>query len=131
MVKHRGLTLVTLAAALALAGCSSGARPAQRPSGPPLVIPKPARSPAVPPRPALAGAACGRVTTVSGGTARVVVVRGRTTCVEALRVFRRYFDPATPAEGTAGLAVVDHWTCETRRTVTVCTLRATEIQARV
>jgi len=115
---------------LALAGCSSGGHPRQRPSGPPLVIPKPSATPTGRPRPARAGAVCGRVTTVGGAPARVVVVRGRTTCAEALRVFREYNDPATPAEGTAGLAVIDHWTCETRGTVTSCTLRGTLIQAR-
>jgi hypothetical protein len=123
------LALVTL---LALAGCSSGGGHPRdrRPTGPALVIPKPSKSSTARPRPVGAGAVCGRVTTVSGAPARVTVVRGRTTCAEALRVFRKYYDPATPAEGTAGLAVVDHWTCETRGTVTGCTLRATTIQAR-
>ena len=116
---------------LALAGCSAGGHPrAQRPTAPALVIPEPSKSSTGRPRPVGAGAVCGRVTTVSGAPARVVVVRGHTTCAEALRVFRKYYDPATPAEGSAGLAVVDHWTCETRGRVGGCTLRATTIQAR-
>jgi hypothetical protein len=116
---------------LALAGCSAGGKAEQqRPSGPPLVIPKTSPSSTARPRPVGAGASCGRVTTVTGAPARVVVTQGRTTCAEALRVFHKYFDPATPAEGSAGLAVVDHWTCETRLKITTCTLKATRIQAR-
>jgi hypothetical protein len=126
-VRH-GLALLIL---LALAGCSAGGDPKQqRPTGPPLVVPRPSPSSTVRPRPVGAGTACGRVTTVTGAPARVVVAKGRTTCAEALRVFHKYFDPATPAEGTAGLAVIDHWTCETRQAITTCTLRATRIQAR-
>lgn len=118
-------------ALLALTGCSSGGPTRQqKPSGPPLVIPKPSAAPTGRPRPVGAGTVCGRVTTVTGAPARVVVVRGRTTCAEALRVFRKYSDPATPAEGTAGLAVIDRWTCESRLKVSTCTLRATTIQAR-
>lgn len=115
---------------LALAGCGGSPHPRQRPSGPPLVIPKPTPSSTVRPRPVRAGTVCGHVTTVGGGTARVVVSRGRTTCAEALRVLTKYNDPATPAEGITGLAVVDHWTCDTRGSVTTCVLRATAIQAR-
>jgi hypothetical protein len=115
---------------LSLAGCGTSPHPRQRPSGPPLVIPTPSSSSTARARPVRAGTVCGRVTTVSGGTAQVVVARGRTTCAEALRVLGEYNDPATPAEGTAGLAVVDHWTCQTRGTVTTCTLRGTAIQAR-
>ncbi|MCW2861457.1 MAG: hypothetical protein JWP48_3165 [Actinoallomurus sp.] len=129
MVVRRGLALpLTL---LALAGCSAGGHPgSQRASGPPLVVPEPSHSPAGRPPPARPGTVCGQVTTLAGTTARVVVVKGRTTCATALRVFHTYYDPSTPAEGGAGLAVVDHWTCETRRTVTTCVLKATTIQAR-
>lgn len=128
MVVRHGLALLTV---LALAGCSAGGNAKQQgPSGPPLVIPKPSPSSTGRPRPAGAGAACGRVTTVTGAPARVVVAKGRTTCAEALRVFRKYYDPATPAEGSAGLAVIDHWTCETRLKISTCTLKATRIQAR-
>ena len=127
LVRH-GSALLLL---LALAGCSAGGNPKQqRTSGPPLVIPKPSPSSTVRPRPVGAGTVCGRVTTVVGAPARVVVVKGRTTCAEALRVFRKYYDPATPAEGSAGLAVVDHWTCASHLKVSTCTLRVTEIQAR-
>jgi hypothetical protein len=127
VVTRRALSLLIL---LALAGCGAGGHPRQQPSGPPLAIPAPSHSSTARPRPVRAGTACGKITTVSGGSARVVVARGRTTCAEALRVLDKYNDPATPAEGSAGLAVIDHWTCETRRTVTTCTLRATAIQAR-
>jgi hypothetical protein len=119
---------MSLLMVLALAGCAAGEHPKQRPSGPTLVIPKPSPSPTGRPRPARPGTVCGQVTTVSGSQARVVVVRGRTTCAEALRVFRKYNDPATPAEGTAGLAVIDHWTCETRGTITTCTLKTARIE---
>lgn len=122
---------MVLLALLAVAGCSAGGHPnRQSPSGPPLVIPKPSHPPAGRPRPAGPGTACGQVTTVVGAQARVMVVRGRTTCATALRVFRKYYDPATPAEGSAGLAVVDHWTCASRLKISTCTLKATEIQAR-
>jgi hypothetical protein len=123
---RRGLALLTL---LALAGCSGGPHPGPRPTQTPtLVIPKP--SPTGKPRPARAGTVCGPITTVTGAHARVVVVRGVTTCAEALRVFGKYNDPATPAEGTAGLAVIDHWTCETRGTVTTCVRKAVTIESR-
>lgn len=122
---------VALLAILAVAGCSAGGQPRrQHASGPPLVIPKPSHSPTGRPRPAGPGTACGPVTTVIGTQARVVVVKGRTTCATALRVFHQYYDPATPAEGSAGLAVIDHWTCESRLKISTCTLRTTEIQAR-
>lgn len=113
---------------LTLAGCGNGTHSRQPPPGPPLAIPKP--SPTVRPRPVRAGTVCGRITTLSGGTARVRVARGRTTCAEALQVLSTYDDPATPAEGVAGLAVVDHWTCQTHAGVTTCTLRNAAIQAR-
>jgi hypothetical protein len=116
---------------LVLAGCSTGGHAEQqRTSGPPLVIPTPAAAPTGRPRPVGRGAVCGKVTTIVGTPARVVVAKGRTTCAEALRVFRKYYDPATPAEGSAGLAVVDHWTCASRPRLSTCTLKATEIQAR-
>lgn len=121
---------MSLLVLFALAGCSSGGHPAQHPAGPPLVIPKPSASATGRPRPAGPGTVCGQITNLSGSPARVIVVRGRTTCVEALRVFRKYNDPLTPAEGISGLVVIDHWTCETRRTITFCDRRGTLIQAR-
>jgi hypothetical protein len=121
------LAVLTL---LALAACSAGGHPKQRPAGPPLVIPKPSPSLTGRPHAARPGEVCGKITTIAGASARVVVVRGRTTCATALRVFGKYNDPALPAEGAAGLAVVDHWTCQTRTTVTTCTLRSTVIQSR-
>ena len=127
MVARRGLILLS---ALALAGCSSGTHAEKRPSGPPLVIPRPSASPTGRPTPARPGTVCGQVTAVTGAPARVIVVRGRTTCAEALRIMRKYHDPGTPAEGTAGLIVIDHWNCGTRRTVTTCALRGTLIQSR-
>jgi hypothetical protein len=125
VVVRRGWILLTL---LALTACSKSQPQRQRPDGPPLSIPKP--SPTGKPRPARPGTDCGPVTTVSGGQARVVVVKGRVTCPEALRVMEKYFEPTTPAEGAAQLAVVDHWTCQTQRGRTTCTLKAATIQAR-
>lgn len=107
---------------VAVAGCSGEGHAQARPSRP-LVIPTPSSSPTGTPRPARPGTVCGKITTITGARARVVVVRGRPTCAEAMRVFQKYNDPGTPAEGTAGLVVIDHWTCETRRTVTTCTGR--------
>jgi hypothetical protein len=114
---------------IAVAGCSSEHRPQARPSRP-LVIPTPSPSPTGRPRPALPGTECGQVTTVTGGHARVQVVRGRTTCAEATRIFERYNDPGTPAEGLAGLVVIDDWTCGTRGTITTCTSRTATIRTR-
>lgn len=128
MLVRRGSVLLLL---VALAGCSGGTHRQAHSSGPPLVIPQPSHSPTGRPRPARPGTVCGRINTVTGAQARVIVVRGRTTCAEALRIFRKYNDPATPAEGTAGLVVIDHWTCETQRGVSRCTSRATVIEERV
>ncbi|MCO6003788.1 hypothetical protein NE236_02240 [Actinoallomurus purpureus] len=114
---------------IAVAGCSSEHHPQARPSQS-LVIPTPTPSPTGKPKPARAGTECGQVTTVTGRHARVQVVRGRTTCVEAMRIFEKYNDPDTPAEGTAGLVVIDHWTCGTRGTATTCTSVAATIRTR-
>lgn len=67
---------------------------------------------------------------MTGTHVRVQVVRGRTTCVEAMRVFEKYNDPDTPAEGTAGLVVIGHWTCETRGAITTCVSRTATIRTR-
>jgi hypothetical protein len=123
---RRGIVSMML---LAAAGCGGGAHAARQP--PPsrtLAIPRPS-SPAAT-RPARPGTVCGHVAALTGAPARVIVVKGRTTCAEALQVFRRYFDPGTPAEGTAGLVVIGHWTCETRRTVTTCVSRTATVRAR-
>jgi hypothetical protein len=76
------------------------------------------------------GSVCGQITTISGARARVVAVRGRTTCAEAMRVFQKYNDPATQAEGSAALAVIGHWTCETRRAISTCTSKTAAIRTR-
>ncbi|MFL6054781.1 MAG: hypothetical protein ACJ72W_17950 [Actinoallomurus sp.] len=126
MVVRAAFALLTL---IAVAGCSSEHHPQARPSLS-LVIPTPTPSPTGRPRLARPGEECGQVTTVTGGHARVQVVRGRTTCVEAMQVFQKYNDPDTPAEGTAGLVVIGHWTCGTQRTVTTCTSRVATIRTR-
>jgi hypothetical protein len=124
---RRGIVSMML---LAAAGCGSGAHATrQPPPTQPLTIPRPPGSPART-RPARPGTVCGHVATLTRAPATVIVVKGRTTCAEALRVFRKYFDPGTPAEGTAGLVVIDRWTCETRRTVTACVSSAATIRAR-
>jgi hypothetical protein len=123
---RRGIVSMML---LAAAGCG-GAHATPQPSpAQTLAIPRPSDSPAQT-RPARPGTVCGHVATLTRAPARVIVVKGRTTCAEALRVFREYFDPGTPAEGTAGLVVIGHWTCETRRTVTACVSRTATIRAR-
>lgn len=127
MVVRRGIILLTL---IAIGGCGSGgAQPQSRPSQS-LIIPTPTPTPTGRPRAARPGTVCGQVKTVTGARANVSVVRGRVTCAEAMRVFEKYHDPSTPAEGTAGLAVIGHWTCETRRTLSRCSLRGTTIQTR-
>jgi hypothetical protein len=115
---------------LSLAGCGGGAHQAPRTPARSLVIPPPSPSNTGRPRLARAGTVCGRVTTVRGGHARVIIARGVTTCAEAMQVMEKYSDPNTPAEGTAGLAVIGRWTCETRTVTTTCTYRRTAIQAR-
>jgi hypothetical protein len=115
---------------MSVTGCGGSAHPApQSTAGSPITAPEPP-SPTGRPRLARAGTACGQVTDLKGGRARVFVARGLTTCTEALRVFQKYYDPNTPAEGVAGLVVIGHWTCETRATVAICTYRRTVIQAR-
>jgi hypothetical protein len=117
-----------LVALLAMAGCGGAHTPPQPRSS--LLLPAPVHSPTGRPRPAGPGSSCGRVTTITGGHAEVTVVKGRTTCAEAMRVFQKYNDPATPAEGSAGLVVIGHWTCETRRTATTCVSRSATIRSR-
>lgn len=114
---------------LTAAACSGGRQPQAQPTRSSVIQP-PSPSPTAGTRPARPGAVCGRITTVSGDRARVVVVKGRPTCADAMRVFQKYNDPATPAEGSAGLAVIGHWTCQTRRTTTTCTSRTAVIQSR-
>lgn len=114
---------------IAVAGCSGDAHPQVRPSRP-LAIPTPSPSLTGSPRPARPGSVCGQVTTISGARARVIVVRGRTTCAEAMQIMEKYHDPDTPAEGVAGLVVIGHWTCETRRTITTCTSQRATIRSR-
>ncbi|MCO5995153.1 hypothetical protein [Actinoallomurus rhizosphaericola] len=116
-----------LLALIAAAGCASQRHPQARPSAS-LVIPTPSPSPTGRPHLARPGAECGQVTTVTGGRATVQVVRGRTTCVEAIRVFEKYNDPDTPAEGTAGLVVIGHWTCGTKGTITTCASKIATIR---
>ena len=94
------------------------------------MIPTLSPSPTGKPRVVRAGTECGQVTTVTGGRARIQVVRGRTTCVEAMQVFEKYNDPGTPAEGTAGLVVIGHWTCATRGAITTCTSKTATIRTR-
>lgn len=114
---------------LAAAGCGGPHATRQPPPEQTLAIPRPSGSPA-PARPARPGTVCGRVASLTNAPARVIVVKGRTTCAEALRVFREYFDPGTPAEGTAGLVAIGPWTCQTDRTVTACVSRTATIRAR-
>ncbi len=119
MVVRPAFALLVL---VAVAGCSGAGHAQARPSRP-LVIPTPSSSPTGTPRPARPGTVCGPITTITGARARVVVVHGRPTCAEAMRIFQKYNDPDTQAEGTAALVVIDRWTCETRRTVQTCTGR--------
>ncbi|TDB88431.1 hypothetical protein [Actinomadura sp. 7K534] len=48
---------------------------------------------------------------VNGEILAVGVLSGRTTCATVLTVFRGYFAPGTPKQGSAGLATVNGWRC--------------------
>lgn len=120
-----------IAALTLLAGCS-GSSHAKAQAKPSLTIPAPPPpTPTRPARPAHPGSRCGHVTTVNGKPAQVTIVKGHTTCAIALHILTTYNDPDTPAEGTAGLAVIDHWTCQTHSAdVATCTLKAATIRSR-
>ncbi|GAA2899630.1 hypothetical protein GCM10010517_65160 [Streptosporangium fragile] len=61
---------------------------------------------------AKAGAVCGKLRLPQSGTkASIKVVTGRVTCATALRVFRVYYRPDTPKQGSGGAAVVAGWYC--------------------
>ncbi|MFI7439926.1 hypothetical protein [Nonomuraea indica] len=55
---------------------------------------------------------CGEVQPPGGGPmAAVAVHTGRADCSEAMRVFRAYYRPDTPKQGSAGVATVQGWLC--------------------
>ncbi|TDE20414.1 hypothetical protein [Actinomadura sp. 6K520] len=54
---------------------------------------------------------CGEVKAVNGEIFAVGVLSGRTTCATVLTVFRSYFAPGTPRQGSAGVATVNGWRC--------------------
>lgn len=55
---------------------------------------------------------CGEVQPPGGGPmAAVAVHTGRADCREAMRVFRAYYRPDTPKQGSAGVATVQGWLC--------------------
>ena len=54
---------------------------------------------------------CGEVEAANGDLVAVGVLSGRTTCATVLAVFRAYYRPDTPKQGSAGVATVDGWRC--------------------
>ncbi|MBB2914209.1 hypothetical protein FHS43_005521 [Streptosporangium becharense] len=57
------------------------------------------------------GAACGKIRLPQGTKASIKVVAGRVSCGTALRVFRTYYRPSTPKQGSGAAAVVAGWYC--------------------
>lgn len=107
----RKVSIGVVAALFGVSACGGSAHPKAAATAP-VVIPTVAPSSTVKARPARAGAICGRVATETGAQVSVVVAKGRVTCPQAVAIFTTYYNPQTIAEGSAGLAVVDHWTCQ-------------------
>ncbi|MEU7827436.1 hypothetical protein [Nonomuraea sp. NPDC049129] len=58
------------------------------------------------------GTVCGELQPPGGGPmAAVAVSAGRADCRTALKVFRTYYRPDTPKQGSAGVATVGGWRC--------------------
>ncbi|MCA2229709.1 hypothetical protein [Nonomuraea aurantiaca] len=58
------------------------------------------------------GTVCGELQPPAGGPmAAVAVSAGRADCRTALKVFRTYYRPGTPKQGSAGVATVGGWRC--------------------
>jgi hypothetical protein len=134
-VRQAGLTGIGVVVALfGLSACGGSAHP-KTAAVTPVVIPSVTPSSTVKPHPAKPGAACGRVSTETGAPVSVVVVKGRVSCAEATAIFTKYYNPQTIAEGAAGLAVVDKWTCQkvttkATHTVATCDRKDAEIETR-
>ncbi|MEV6154428.1 hypothetical protein AB0L53_29165 [Nonomuraea sp. NPDC052129] len=75
-------------------------------TAPPTARPSPSRKLAGP------GTVCGELQPPGGGPmAAVAVSAGRADCRTALKVFRTYYRPDTPKQGSAGVATVGGWHC--------------------
>ncbi|MFD1544896.1 hypothetical protein [Nonomuraea guangzhouensis] len=58
------------------------------------------------------GTVCGEIQPPVGGPmAAVAVAAGRADCRTALKIFRTYYRPSTPKQGSAGVATVGGWRC--------------------
>ncbi|MEU7860591.1 hypothetical protein [Nonomuraea sp. NPDC049141] len=58
------------------------------------------------------GTVCGEIQPPGGGAmAAVAVSAGRADCRTALKIFRTYYRPDTPKQGSAGVATVGGWRC--------------------
>lgn len=58
------------------------------------------------------GTVCGEIQPPGGGPmAAVAVSAGRADCRTALGIFRTYYRPGTPKQGSAGVATVVGWRC--------------------
>ncbi|WP_433510430.1 hypothetical protein ACQP2T_42105 [Nonomuraea sp. CA-143628] len=72
----------------------------------PTTRPSPSRKLAGP------GTVCGELQPPGGGPmAAVAVSAGRADCRTAVKVFRTYYRPDTPKQGSAGVATVGGWRC--------------------
>ncbi|MFG1959279.1 hypothetical protein [Nonomuraea sp. NPDC049028] len=79
-------------------------------TAPPTARPSPSPSPSR--KLAGPGTVCGELQPPGGGPmAAVAVSAGRADCRTALKVFRTYYRPDTPKQGSAGVATVGGWRC--------------------
>ncbi|GAA2454654.1 hypothetical protein GCM10010191_87030 [Actinomadura vinacea] len=108
---------------LALSACQEKESPKAAPSSAPATT-APAASPSATgesagtpkpsaPQPKLVGprTGCGEVKAANGELVAVAVSSGRTTCATVQSVFRTYYRPGTPKQGSAGVASVRGWRC--------------------
>ncbi|MFI7145245.1 hypothetical protein ACIBO2_10035 [Nonomuraea sp. NPDC050022] len=81
-------------------------------TAPPTARPSPSPSPSPSRKLAGPGTVCGELQPPGGGPmAAVAVSAGRADCRTALKVFRTYYQPDTPKQGSAGVATVGGWRC--------------------
>lgn len=88
--------------------------PASTPAPTPPAATPPAPTTPAPSEPVLSGprTVCGELQPPNDGPmAAIAVHTGRADCREVMRVFRAYYRPDTPKQGSAGVATVAGWLC--------------------